>query len=78
MWDFGGQEEFYVLHHLYLTRFAAYAVVFDMRVGRYGPSRVTKWEGPHDLACKRPRGFIPRASSKCKVLRCTDICRRCP
>ena len=32
LWDFGGQEEFYVLHHLYLTRFATYAVLFNMEV----------------------------------------------
>ena len=32
LWDFAGQEVFYVLHHLYLTRFAAYAVLFDMQV----------------------------------------------
>ena len=30
LWDFGGQEEFYVLHHLYLTRFSAYVVLFNM------------------------------------------------
>jgi GTPase SAR1 family protein len=32
LWDFGGQEVFYALHHLYLTRFAAYAVLFNMKV----------------------------------------------
>jgi GTPase SAR1 family protein len=32
IWDFGGQEVFYALHHLYLTRFAAYAVIFNMQV----------------------------------------------
>jgi GTPase SAR1 family protein len=32
VWDFGGQEVFYALHHLHLTRFAAYAVLFDMQV----------------------------------------------
>ena len=32
LWDFGGQEVFYALHHLYLTRFAAYAVLFNMEV----------------------------------------------
>jgi GTPase SAR1 family protein len=28
--DFGGQEAFYSLHHLYLTRYAVYLVVFNM------------------------------------------------
>ena len=32
LWDFGGQEVFYALHHLYLTRFATYAVLFNMQV----------------------------------------------
>jgi ubiquitin/GTPase SAR1 family protein len=29
--DFGGQEAFYSLHHLYITRESVYLVVFDMR-----------------------------------------------
>ena len=32
LWDFGGQSVFYALHHLYLTRFAAFAVLFNMQV----------------------------------------------
>ena len=32
LWDFGGQSVFYALHHLYLTRFAAFAVLFNMKV----------------------------------------------
>jgi GTPase SAR1 family protein len=31
LWDFGGQDVFQSLHHLFLTRFALYLVVFDMR-----------------------------------------------
>ena len=30
-WDLGGQRIFMVLHHLYLTRFCLYCVLFDMR-----------------------------------------------
>ena len=36
VWDFGGQEVFYALHHLYLTSYAAYTVLFDMQVRQYG------------------------------------------
>ena len=32
LWDFGGQAVFYALHHLYLTRHAAFAVLFNMQV----------------------------------------------
>ena len=32
LWDFGGQSVFYALHHLYLSRFAAFAVLFNMQV----------------------------------------------
>ena len=32
LWDFGGQSVFYALHHLYLTRFATFAVLFNMQV----------------------------------------------
>ena len=30
-WDLGGQRIFMVLHHLYLTRYCLYCVLFDMR-----------------------------------------------
>jgi len=30
-WDFGGQRVFYSLHHIFLTRYGIYLVVFDMR-----------------------------------------------
>lgn len=30
IWDYGGQEVFYALHHVFLTRFGVYCVVFDM------------------------------------------------
>jgi hypothetical protein len=42
LWDFGGQEVFYVLHHLYLTRFAAYAVLFNMQVCNLRPAHALK------------------------------------
>lgn len=29
-WDYGGQEVFYALHHLFLTRFGVYCVLFNM------------------------------------------------
>jgi len=29
-WDFGGQRVFYAMHHLFLTRYGVYLVVFDM------------------------------------------------
>ena len=29
-WDFGGQEIFYTIHHLFLTQFGVYLVVFSM------------------------------------------------
>eukprot|EP00943_MAST-04B_sp_MAST-4B-sp1_P004011 g4011.t1 len=29
-WDYGGQEVFYTLHHLFLTRYGVYLVVFNM------------------------------------------------
>ncbi len=31
IWDLGGQKVFYTLHHLFLTEYAVYLVVFDMR-----------------------------------------------
>ena len=31
IWDLDGQKVFYTLHHLFLTKFAVYLVVFDMR-----------------------------------------------
>ncbi|GBG27966.1 NACHT, LRR and PYD domains-containing protein 1 [Hondaea fermentalgiana] len=31
IWDYGGQEVFYALHHLFLTQYGVYVVVFDMR-----------------------------------------------
>ena len=31
IWDFGGQEVFYTLHHLFLTEYSVYLVMFDMR-----------------------------------------------
>ena len=30
LWDFGGQNKFYVLHHLYLNRYGVYVVMFNM------------------------------------------------
>src|SRR6202012_1818750 len=31
IWDLGGQEVFYALHHLFLTKYAVYLCIFDMR-----------------------------------------------
>jgi len=31
IWDYGGQKVFYSLHHLFLTEFGVYLLVFDMR-----------------------------------------------
>ena len=31
VWDYGGQEIFYAIHHLFLTRFGVYLVLFDMQ-----------------------------------------------
>ena len=31
MWDFGGQEVFYALHHLFLTQQGIYLVVFSLK-----------------------------------------------
>jgi len=31
IWDYGGQEVFYALHHIFLTQFGIYLLVFDMR-----------------------------------------------
>lgn len=31
LWDFGGQEVFYAMHHLFLTQTGVYILVFDMR-----------------------------------------------
>ncbi|GBG24034.1 Leucine-rich repeat serine/threonine-protein kinase 2 [Hondaea fermentalgiana] len=31
IWDYGGQEVFYALHHLFLTQYGIYMLVFDMR-----------------------------------------------
>lgn len=30
IWDYGGQDVFYTLHHLFLTKYGVYLVVFDM------------------------------------------------
>jgi len=31
IWDYGGQTVFYTLHHLFLTKYGIYIMVFDMR-----------------------------------------------
>jgi len=31
MWDYGGQEVFYALHHIFLTKYGLYLAVFDMQ-----------------------------------------------
>ena len=31
IWDYGGQEIFYAVHHLFLTRFGVYLLLFDMQ-----------------------------------------------
>ncbi len=31
LWDYGGQEKFHVLHHMYLSRFCVYLLVFSMK-----------------------------------------------
>jgi len=31
LWDFGGQTVFYSMHHIYLTKFGVYVVIFDLR-----------------------------------------------
>jgi len=31
IWDYGGQEVFYTLHHLFLTSYGVYLLVFDMQ-----------------------------------------------
>jgi len=31
MWDYGGQEKFHVMHHMYLSRFCVYLLVFSMK-----------------------------------------------
>jgi hypothetical protein len=31
LWDYGGQEKFYVMHHMYLSRFCVYLLVFSMK-----------------------------------------------
>jgi len=31
VWDYGGQKVFYSLHHLFLTKYGVYVLVFDMR-----------------------------------------------
>ena len=30
IWDFGGQQVFYALHHIFLTQYGIYCVVFNM------------------------------------------------
>lgn len=39
-WDFGGQKVFYSLHHIFLTRYGIYMVVFDMRKFQNSNERV--------------------------------------
>ncbi|GBG25054.1 Leucine-rich repeat serine/threonine-protein kinase 2 [Hondaea fermentalgiana] len=31
IWDYGGQDVFYALHHVFLTKYGVYVLVFDMR-----------------------------------------------
>lgn len=31
LWDFGGQDVFYTMHHLFLNRFGVYLVCFNMQ-----------------------------------------------
>jgi hypothetical protein len=56
--DFGGQKAFYSLHHLHLTRHAAYLLVFNMRwlVG----SGALQMSSSHDGVSKRDSalGFL--------------------
>ena len=37
IWDYGGQTVFYTLHHLFLTKYGVYLIVFDMSkfLGKY-------------------------------------------
>ena len=35
-WDFGGQEVYYVLHHLFITE-GVYCLCFDMRKAKSNP-----------------------------------------
>ena len=36
-WDFGGQEVYYVLHHLFITE-GVYCLCFDMRKAKSDPN----------------------------------------
>ena len=38
IWDFGGQRVFYSLHHLFLTRYGVYLVVFDLKKHKKKPA----------------------------------------
>jgi len=41
LWDFGGQQVFYSMHHLFLTKYGIYLLVFDMREVLNVDSRAT-------------------------------------
>jgi len=43
IWDYGGQEVFYTLHHLFLTRYGVYMVVFDLREVETSVSEVIRY-----------------------------------
>lgn len=40
LWDFGGQEVFYIMHHLFLSEFGTYVLTFSME--RLAPSSSTE------------------------------------
>ncbi len=53
VWDFGGQEVFSAIHHLFFTKYGVYLVVFrmiDFFPGQYGDIEITEEEKTHSLA----------------------------
>jgi len=43
LWDFGGQKVFYALHHLFLTNYGTYLLLFDMRMLLREPSSANEY-----------------------------------
>lgn len=43
MWDFAGQQDYYVTHKVFLSPSALYLVVYDLRLGKQGVDGLHTW-----------------------------------
>ena len=43
MWDFAGQEEYYVTHQCFISEFSLYLIVWDIREKENGVRKLKPW-----------------------------------